>query len=275
MKTPQLPVEPSPTSTAPVEPSPTTVAVAPSGPLPHARREAPAVTSTPAPAAPLMSEEDWPTGQALSIIQVAKGKARSGDDVVVITLPSAEALRPQVAKEAAELDGQVVWTLPATTKTWDTVLKHAGNTPIVRLTSNPHEDTARAAQQVITAAKAIRQANPQARVEWIAPAQTDPTTIKAADQLAATVDIIGLEIAADAHWPTTLHDLNTWVEWATAHKKRIAVVQTVDKDTRPGLVRSVRDWLALEAKAKRVAYSAAAVSASADSLAAQKAQERR
>ncbi|GMA42393.1 hypothetical protein [Mobilicoccus caccae] len=184
---------------------------------------------------------------------IGSGKARSGEDVTVVTARDSSSLTPAVRKQLSAIKGQVVVAVPLNAGDWTTIAR-ATPSPIVRLT--PAGPTSAGAQQVVAATKAILAANPRARVEWVVPIDADPDTIANASSAAKVVDTIAVTIPADAHWPRTMRDLTDWTTWASAHRKRVSVVQQVDATTRPGLVRSVNDWIGVQAKSRRIAYSA-------------------
>ncbi|MCA0438679.1 MAG: hypothetical protein M9891_02735 [Austwickia sp.] len=251
---------------------------------PVAARPTPQLPSTqaPKPAPSLAPASGWASGMTApgndvtAAAAAATGRGRALDAITVqlddahpIALTPTAALWTNVTATGAQLVLRAPVTLGgddlAAVSRGETVAGWAsvgsslstvtGKPPVLRLTTPAGADARQARTAVERIAATVKAAAPKVLIEWSAPIGTDPAGWDSAWPGDA-VDLVGLTIPADKPWPTLVTGkggLTDWSDWAAGKGKRVAVSWSITKDTSAWQVTSMRAWLDVTAKSKRLA----------------------
>lgn len=156
------------------------------------------------------------------------------------------------------------------TSTWTTLgttLHSVSAKPaVLRLITPDGADPVQAKAAAERVAATVKAAAPTALIEWVAPLGTDPEAA-APPWPGDAVDLVGLTIPADKPWPLLVTDkggLADWSDWAAAKGKRLGISWTIDRSTTAWQVSSLRSWLDVTAKAKRLALETVTIAPDAN-----------
>lgn len=256
----------------------------PTPPAAQAPKTAPAVPVAPAGWASGLVAVDGDLG-AMKAAAVARGRAL---DVVRLRIdgdaPTALTAAAPTWKAAADTGAQLVIEAPLTlggadltgvgsgadTTAWAQLATNLRGTttkpPIIRLTAPDGTEPAAVRPALLRVATVVRAAAPGTLIEWAAPLGTSPQDLPP-DWPGDAVDLIGVTVPADKAWPalvTGAGGLTDWSDWAAAKGKRLAVTWSINRSTSAWQVTSVRAWLDVTAKSKRLAMETAAIAPDAD-----------
>ncbi len=203
-------------------------------------------------------------------------------DVAAVSLPGAT--KADLASAAASLKtaaakSQVMVAVPLTAAAVDQLAADTGSTqwadvgstlatatsepPIVRLIPETGLDPTKAAAATTALSSAIKSANKTAVIAWTASYRSAPSQTKVPEG----IDLIALDLPSGVAWDDLATPLTAWTDHAATSGKRVIVTWTIDRATTPAMVKGLRAWLDVTAKAGRLSAETVTITADANQAA--------